>query len=164
MIIRTAQETDLPAILEIYNHAILHSVASYDLEPEDIETRTTWFDDHVQRDLPILVAQEPSGKVVGWASLSRYHPKPGYRFTVEDSIYLAEGWRGQGIGRQLLAQLIELGRKRGLHAIIALIDASGEASIRLHESFGFETMGTMHEVGNKFDRWLNVVYMELILS
>ena len=105
----------------------------------------------------------PDGQVSGWSSLSKYHDRMGYRFTSENSIYVAESARRQGMGKALLAPLIEAARARGLRAIIAAIDASNEASIKLHRGFGFETVGHFKSVGYKFGRWLDVVYMELIL-
>jgi L-amino acid N-acyltransferase len=162
--IRPALRRDCPEILEIYNEAVLNTTASYDYEPRTLEHRVTWFDDHEERGLPIFVAVNQPGRVVGWSALNRYHDRKGYRFTVENSIYIAPDYRGQGIGAKLLAPLVESMRKLGLHAIIAVIDGENEASIRLHRRFGFEQVGRFREVGYKFNRWLDVVYMELIVT
>jgi phosphinothricin acetyltransferase len=164
MRIRPAAENDLPAILDIYNDAVLNTVATADYEPQTLEMRREWFDLRVQKGLPIFVAEDEAGRVVGWSALSPYHGRIGYRFTAETSIYVAADRRGQGIGRALLPPLIEAARQGGLHALIASIDGSNEASIRLHAAFGFEKVGYMKEVITKFGRWLDVVYMERLLS
>jgi L-amino acid N-acyltransferase len=100
---------------------------------------------------------------VGWSALNPFHARPGYRFTAENSVYVAADMRGRGIGRLLMPPLIDGARQRGLHAILGAIDVTNEASIRLHASFGFEKVAYLKQVGFKFGRWLDVVYMELIL-
>ena len=159
---RLAEPKDLPVISDIYNHAVLNTTASYDYEPRNMDHRVAWFEMHQKQDLPVFVAENLSG-VVGWSSLSKYHDRMGYRFTVEDSVYIAEAHRGKGIGKALLAPLIQGARERKLRAIIGAIDADNKASIRLHAGFGFEIVGHFKKVGYKFDRWLDVVYMELLL-
>ena len=161
--VRPANREDLPAILEIYNHAVLHTTASYDYEPRTLEHRVVWFEDHQRTGHPMFVAVDKAGTVVGWSALNRYHDRMGYRFTTENSVYVAEAARGQGVGGLLLAPLIEGAKQMGLHAIIAVIDAQNEASVRLHAKFGFEKVGLFRQVGYKFDRWLDVVYMERIV-
>ena len=163
MKIRSATRDDLPAILEIYNEAVLNTTASYDYEPRTLEHRIGWFDDHVKHNYPIFVAVNNEARVIGWSSLSRFHDRMGYRFTSENSIYVAADQRGQGVGKLLMPPLIESARQRGLHAIIGVIDAANEASIRLHASFGFQRVGLFKEVGFKFGRWLDVAYMQLLL-
>src|SRR5687767_6172102 len=121
-----------------------------------MEHRLAWYELHQKQDLPVLVAESEAG-VIGWGSLSKYHDRIGYRFTVEDSVYIAEPHRGQGIGKALLAPLLAAARDRKLRAIIGAIDADNQASIRLHASFGFEKVGHLKKVGYKFDRWLDVV-------
>ena len=160
--IRVAEPGDLPRISEIYDHAVLHTTASYDYEPRDMTHRIAWFELHKKQDLPVFVAENESG-VIGWSSLSKYRDRIGYRFTVEDSVYIEEAHRGKGVGKALLAPLIQAARERNLCAIIGAIDADNKASIRLHAGFGFETVGHFKKVGYKFDRWLDVVYMELLL-
>lgn len=161
-VIRRARRQDCTAILAIYNEAVLNTTASYDLEPRSLQHRLNWFDDHEASGYPVFVAEE-EGAVVGWSSLSRYHDRYGYRFTAENSIYVAAGHRGRGLGALLLEPLIDAARQRGLHTILAVIDASNEASIRLHARFGFAECGRLREVGHKFDRWLDVVLMQRIL-
>jgi L-amino acid N-acyltransferase YncA len=162
--VRPALRQDCAAILEIYNEAVLHTTASYDYEPRSLDHRLAWFDDHQHTGLPIFVALNEVGRIVGWSALNRYHDRKGYRFTSENSIYIAPDYRGRGIGKLLLAPLIESAAKLGLHAIIAVIDSENEASVRLHAGFGFETVGRFREVGFKFNRWLDVIYMELIVA
>jgi L-amino acid N-acyltransferase len=160
--VRRAVRGDVPAILDIYNDAVLNTTASYDYEPRSLESRLAWFDEHERDDFPVFVA-EIEGRVVGWSSLSRFRERRGYRFTAENSIYVMPEWQGQGIGKRLLAPLIDAARQGSWHAIIAAIDGANQASIRLHERFGFVKVGHFKEVGHKFDRWLDVVYMELLL-
>ena len=161
--VRPAQREDCPGILEIYNDAVLNTTATYDYEPRTIAQRQTWFDEHKKSGLPIFAALNETGRIVGWSALNRYHDRMGYRFTSENSIYISPDYRGQGIGKLLLAPLIESAKQLGLHVIIAAIDGTNEPSIRLHKRFGFETVGCFKRVGYKFDRWLDVVYMELLL-
>ena len=110
------------------------------------------------------MAEDDAGRIVGWSALNRYHDRMGYRFTSENSVYVAADQRGKGIGKLLLAPLIDAARERGIQAIIAAIDAENEASIRLHAKFGFGRVGHFKKVGFKFGRWLDVVYMELLLD
>jgi phosphinothricin acetyltransferase len=162
--IRPATLDDLDAILEIYNEAVLNTTASYDYEPWNKQQRREWFDDHAKNNYPVLVAERAGGKIVGWSSLGRFHSRMGYRFTAEDSVYIAPEHRGHGVGKQLLAPLIDAARERQFHSIIGLIDASNEASVRLHARFGFEKVAFLKQVGFKFGRWLDVVYMQLMLT
>lgn len=161
--VRKAYAGDLPAILDIYNDAVISTTASYDYEPRTLEHRTAWFEDHQKNDLAVFVAEDAVGRILGWSALNRFHDRMGYRFTLENSIYVATNSRGCGIGKLLLAPLIEAARQRSAHAILAAIDASNEASIRLHAGFGFERVALLKEVGFKFGRWLDVVYMERLL-
>jgi L-amino acid N-acyltransferase YncA len=162
MQVRPATREDLPAILEIYNEAVLNTTASYDYEPRTLEHRTAWYEEHVKAEYPIFVAAS-ADRVVGWAALNPFHARMGYRFTTENSVYVAADQRGKGIGRLLMPALIDGARQRGLHAIIAAIDAQNEASIRLHARFEFEKVAYLRQVGFKFNRWLDLVYMERIV-
>jgi L-amino acid N-acyltransferase len=161
--VRPAQREDCSGILEIYNDAVLTTTATYDYEPRTLAHRQAWFDDHRTIGFPIFVALDQTGRIVGWSALNRYHDRMGYRFTTENSIYIAADHRGQGIGKMLLSALIESAKRISVHAIIAAIDAANEPSIRLHRGFGFEQVGHFRRVGYKFDRWLDVVYLELLL-
>ena len=163
MTIRPAIRADCPGILVIYNDAVLTTTATYDYEPRTLEHRTAWFNDHVETNYPVFVATDDAGRVIGWSALNRYHDRIGYRFTSENSVYVAADWRGRGVGKALLAPLIPAAQARGLHAILACIDAANEASLRLHASFGFVQVGHFNQVGFKFNRWLDVAYLEKLL-
>lgn len=160
--IRTATVEDLPAVNDIYNHYVLHSTCTYQTEPSTPEERAEWFAQHGPAH-PVIVAED-AGEVIGWGSLSRVHTREAYRFTVEDSIYVRHDYRGRGAGSALLAELIERARALGHHAVVGLIDAEQEASIRLHRRFGFAEVGRLRQVGYKFGRWLDVIYLQLLLG
>ncbi|TDW97562.1 GNAT family N-acetyltransferase [Dinghuibacter silviterrae] len=163
MIIRPATETDLPTLLEIYNDIILHTTAVYSYEPHTLEMRKAWYKDKVDQHYPVFVAED-NGRPVGFSTFGPFRAWPAYQFTVENSIYVAADQRGKGLGRALLAPLIDAARKKGMHALIAGIDSTNDASLRLHKAFGFEEVARFREVGFKFERWLDLVFMELILS
>lgn len=159
--LRPAADADLPAVNDIYNHYVSRSTCTYQTEPETMAARSAWFAGHGPAH-PVIVA-EMAGQVVGWGSLSSFKSREAYRFTVEDSVYVRHDVLGRGIGSALLARLIELGRQHGHHSIIAIIDAEQTASIALHERFGFTRVSHLVEVGYKFDRWLDVVDLQLML-
>jgi L-amino acid N-acyltransferase len=161
--IRPATSADLPAILAIYNDAVLNTTASYDEAPGTLEARVAWYEEHIQQRLPVLVAADSTG-IVGWSALSPFRPRVGYRYTVEHSVYVVAQRRGQGIGRALVAPLIGSARELGMHAMIGVIDAENAASIRLHTALGFTQVAHFKEVGYKFGRWLDLVCMELVLG
>ena len=156
--IRPATEQDLPTLLEIYNDIILHTTAVYDYEPHTLEMRRAWYAAKVEGDYPVLVA-EADGRPVGFSSFGPFRAWAAYRFTVENSVYVAEDQRGKGIGKALLPPLLEAARAKGLHVMAAGIDATNEASLRLHRSFGFREVGTFREVGFKFGRWLDLTFL-----
>ncbi|HKW28984.1 MAG TPA: GNAT family N-acetyltransferase [Verrucomicrobiae bacterium] len=160
--IRPAAESDLVIINDIYNHYVLYSTCTYQEEPELLDGRQQWFRRHGDKH-PVIVA-EAGGQVVGWGSLSAYHPRSAYRRTVENSVYVHHQHHRRGIGSRLLQELIVHARRLGHHAIIAGIDANQPASVALHAKFHFEKVGYLKQVGFKFGRWLDVVYMELILD
>lgn len=162
-IIRPAVEDDLPAILAIYNDAVAKTTAIWNDQPADLANRRAWFFARVTQGFPILVAEEEA-LVVGYGSFGDFRPFEGYRFTVEHSVYVAEGVRRRGIASSLLAALEERARDMGKHVMVAGIAADNEASIRLHERFGFVETGRMGEVGFKFGRWLDLVLMQKQLS
>jgi len=161
--LRPAQDADLDAILAIHNDAILTSPAIWYDEPVARSDREAWFAEHEAAGHPVIVA-EVDGVVAGYASYGAWRPRPGYRYTVENSVYLDADHRGQGLGRILLVDLIARARAAGLHMMVANIEASNTASIRLHESLGFQRAGVVREVGRKFDRWLDLVILQLELG
>lgn len=160
--IRAAERRDLEAINRIYNHDILHGTATWDEEPWPIERREAWFGEH-DATTPVLVA-EMDDMVAGFAYLSLYRPKTGYRFTREDTIYLDEVYRGLGIGNALLGALLERAAALDLRCIVAVITKDNTASVALHRRYGFEDAGTVRQVGYKFGRWLDSVTMQLLLQ
>lgn len=161
IVVRQAGLADLEAINTIYNHYVLHSTCTYQTEPETSEGRRTWFDRHGPGH-PVIVA-EADGVVLGWGSLSAFHARSAYGHTVEDSVYVRHDLRRQGIGRILLEDLIERARDFGHHTIIGIIDAKQPPSIALHAKQGFVETGHLRQVGFKFEQWLDVTYMQLIL-
>jgi phosphinothricin acetyltransferase len=160
--IRPATESDLAAINDIYNHYVRHSTCTYQEEPETMADRRRWFGHHGAQH-PVIVATD-AGRVAGWGSLSAYHARSAYRRTVENSVYVHHEQHRRGIGSRLLEALIARARGAGHRAIIAGIDGEQTASIKLHAKFGFEHAGHLREVGFKFGRWLDVIYMELLLD
>jgi len=164
IVVQTREATieDLPSILEIYNDAILNTTAVYDYKPHTLEMRKQWFDAKQQQGFPVFVAEE-DGVVVGFSSIGPFRAWEAYKYSVENSIYVKEGCRGKGIGKLLLKPLIEAARQLNLHTIIAGIDATNEVSIKLHAQFGFEEVAYFKQVGYKFDRWLDLKFMQLIV-
>ena len=161
--IRPAREADMPEILEIYNHVILNTTAVYAYEPHTLEMRKAWYDGKIKDGYPIFVAED-DGRVVGLSTFGPFRAWPAYKYTVENSVYVAADQRGKGIARLLLSPLIDAARVQGYHAIIASIDSTNEASLRLHRSFGFEEVAHFREVGYKFGRWLDLKFLELLLE
>jgi phosphinothricin acetyltransferase len=160
--IRAAAKSDLKVINDIYNHYVRRSTCTYQEKPEPLQSRRKWFTHHGPKH-PITVAVQES-RVVGWGSLSPYHARSAYRRTVENSVYVHHQHHGRGIGSLLLKDLIVRARKAGHRVIIAAIDADQPASIALHAKFDFKNVGHFKQVGFKFGRWLDVVYMELLLT
>jgi L-amino acid N-acyltransferase len=160
--LRPATEADLVAINDIYNHYVLHSTCTYQEAPEPLEGRQQWFRHHGDQH-PVLVAVA-DGKVVGWGSLSAYHVRSAYRRTVENSVYVHPEQHRRGIGSALLRDLVRCARQRGYHAIIAGIDGEQTASVAIHTKFGFKKVGHLSQIGFKFNRWLDVIYMVLLLD
>lgn len=161
--IREASDADLPAILAIYNAAVLQTTASFDEQPATLAARTAWYEERRQKGLPVLVV-ELEGTVVGWGSFGQFRDKPAYRYSVEHSLYVVAEQQGRGLGRLLLRELIERARKHGAHTMIGVIEAENRASIALHAAQGFVQAAYLHEVGYKFGRWLDLVLMELLLD
>lgn len=160
--IRRAATSDVDAITEIYNEAILTTTATFDLEPKTRADRMQWFKNHDERH-PILVADQDQS-VVGWACLNVWNPRAAYEATAETSFYVKEEYRGKGIGRQLKAAIIEEARRLGFHTLIAGAAEGSDASLHLNKSFGFEVVGTFKEVGRKFGKDLDVTYLQLFLD
>ncbi|MGW0251672.1 N-acetyltransferase family protein [Nocardia goodfellowii] len=162
-VIRAAREDDLPAILDIHNANIAASTAIWDTDLVGLDDRQAWFRDRTAAGMPILVA-EIDGELAGYASYGQWRPKSGYRYSVENSVYIADRFHRRGLATALLTELISRAAASGrVHAMIAAIESSNTASITLHERFGFVTVGELPEVGRKFGRWMDLTLMQLTL-
>ena len=159
--VRPATTADLPAIRDIYNHYVHTSTATFQWEPESEAERLDWFRDHGEKH-PVVVA-EADGDVVGWASLSAWNNRCGYATSVEASVYIRADHQRRGIGKTLLLDLIERARGLGHHVMIGGACTEHPGSIALQESVGFERVACFREVGYKFGRRLDVVYLQIVL-
>lgn len=159
--IRLATEQDLPAMVEIYNYYIQNSVVTFDMEPmvlSDWSAKFKWIND---LGLPFIVAQSPSGQIIGFAYVAPWRQKAAFKRTVEDSIYLRPAAIGKRVGTKLLTELLALAKAAGVKEVVAVIsDKGAESSIALHERFGFKHQGHLGKVGFKFGRWLGTVLMQ----
>jgi len=161
-ILRPVERRDGEAIRRIYNAEVLGSTATFDLRPRTPEEQDRWVAEHLGAYPAVVVELE--GQVAGFASVSPYRRRPAYATTVEDSVYVAAGFRGRGLGRLLLQDLLERSARHGFHVVLARIEASNRASVALHERCGFEQVGLEREVGRKFGRWLDVCVLERLLE
>ena len=178
--VRLAEPGDLEAIRSIYNHEVTGSTVTFDIVPRTAADQREWLSRH-QGAYPVVVAtgaEEPAvtpvpgdtpavhgpREVAAFGSLSPYRDRPAYSTTVEDSVYVHSAWRGQGVGRMVLDELLRLARAYGYHTVIARAVGDNTASIRLHQSCGFEVVGLERQVGRKFGHWLDVTVMQRMLS
>jgi L-amino acid N-acyltransferase YncA len=161
--IRPATTADAAAMAAIYNQAVVSSTATFDTDPETIEQREAWLGEHKAPQHPVLVG-ERDGRVVGWASLSRYSDRCAYIATVEASAYIDENETGRGLGTALSEAVMEAGRQGGVHAVISRICTENAASLAMVRKLGFEEVGVMREVGHKFGRLLDVMILERVLQ
>lgn len=156
IVIRTAEQADLPALLDIYNDEVLHGVATLDLNAKTLAERQVWFDAHNRDNHPLLTALV-NGEVAGYASLSDYREKEAYRSTVELSIYVARQHRRKGVAGKLMETILDMARSDArTHLVVSVITSGNEASEALHKRFGFTFCGTMPEVGMKFGEYLGI--------
>ncbi len=163
--IRDALETDIPDMLEIYNHYVANSTVTFDEDALTLKELRSKFRHMAKLHYPWLVAESPSGQILGYAYVSQWKPKAAYRFTVEDSIYLGPASTGKGLGKVLMQALLDAAKEAGIKEIIAVIaDRGAEASIAMHKKFGFKEIGHMGKVGFKFDRWLGTVLLQKSLK
>lgn len=163
IIVRLATENDLPQILDIYNDIIQNTTAVYYYEPHTLKMRKQWFDERKQQGFPVFVAEE-NGIILGMSSIGPFRVPTAYRFSVENTVHVASHARGRGVGKLLMPPLIEAARQLKMHTIIAGIDAGNEVSLRLHRRFGFVEVAHFKEVGFKFDRWLDLKFLQLLLT
>ncbi|GGB81380.1 N-acetyltransferase [Flavobacterium suaedae] len=161
--IQTATVAHLNSILGIMNQAILYTTAIYDYEPKNIKEVELWFKTKQDGNFPVIVALQ-NDEVVGYATYHQLKDKAGYKFCVEHSVYVAEEQKGKGIGKLLLSELIDIAKEQSMHSMIGLIDAENKNSIAFHEKFGFTKAGLLKQAGYKFNRWLDVQIMQLILD
>ncbi|MBV9565717.1 MAG: N-acetyltransferase [Bradyrhizobium sp.] len=163
MDIREAVAADACGILRIYNDAVAHTTAIWNEQLSSLEQRLAWLAERQQSGYPVLVAAE-GPDVLGYASFGPFRPWDGYRHTIEHSVYVDDGARRRGVGHALMAELIRRARIMKKHVMIAGIEATNEPSLRLHARLGFEKTGHLRAVGRKFDRWLDLVFMQLMLA
>ena len=163
MDIRDARESDLTGLLEIYNEVIATSTAVYADRPVTLEDRITWWRTRTAQGYPVLVAVREQA-VLGFATFGDFRAWPGYRFTVEHTVHVSAECRGRGVGRSLMQTLIPRAAALGKHVMIGGIDAANDASIRFHEQLGFERAALLRQVGFKFERWLDLLFMQRFLA
>jgi L-amino acid N-acyltransferase len=161
--IRPAENDDLEAMLAIYNDAIINTTAVYDYQPRTSDAQRQWFDTKQAQRLPVFVAVE-SVTIVGFGSFGPFRPWPAYQYTIENSLYVDSMFRRKGAGTALLASLVTAAKSAGYHTMVAGIDATNEASLALHRKAGFEPVAHFREVGRKFERWLDLVFMQRMLG
>lgn len=159
MLLRPAQRSDLPGILAIYNEVVATSTAIYAYDPSTLEERGAWFESRQRQGYPVLVAVD-GAEVLGFASFGDWRTMPGYVTTVEHSVHVRVDRRRSGVGRALVSALLPLARGLNKHAMLGGIDAENEPSLRLHEGLGFERVAHFKQVARKFDRWLDLVFVQ----
>jgi L-amino acid N-acyltransferase len=163
MLVRDAVDHDIPGIRDIYNDVIATSTAIYTEKPVSLDDRLAWFKARQQQNHPVLVATDDTG-VIGFAALGDFRAWPCYGLTVEHSVHVRADRRGRGVGRALMEALIPRAASLGKHILIAGIDADNAGSLKLHEGLGFERVAHFREVGRKFNRWLDLVFMQRFLD
>jgi L-amino acid N-acyltransferase len=159
---RLARSSDGEAIRSIYNAEVVGSTATFDLVARTTVEQAAWLEEH-RGPYPAVVAVDDEDQVLGFGSLSVFRDRPAYSTTVENSVYVGDGHRGVGVGRVIMDELIKLATQHGFHAVIARIGGANQASIALHEACGFRMVGVEREVGRKFNRWLDVSVLQLLL-
>lgn len=152
------------AILDIFNHAIVHSTALYDYQPRAPESMVDWFQSKRAGHFPVIGAEDDAGTLLGFASYGAFRAWPAYKYSVEHSVYVHKGRRGQGIGAALMQRLIAAARAQDKHVMVGGIDLANTASIALHERLGFTQAGTIRQAGFKFGRWLDLGFWQLLLD
>lgn len=163
-IVRHAEIEDLPEMLKIYNDVIATSTAVYSFEPVTLQNRRDWFDTRRSQNYPILVATDEAG-IIGFSSFGEFRGTwPAYAYSVEHSVYVRADKRGLGLGNMLVQALFPIAREQRKHVMIGAIDAENSASLRFHERLGFNRAGCLSEVGFKFGRWLDLVFMEKFID
>lgn len=161
--IRDAKKEDLPTILKIVNYEIEHTTAIYDYDKRNLEYQTAWLEKKIKEKMPVIIAEE-NGQVIGFGTFGIFRPWDGYQFSVEHSIYLDKNSRGLGSGKKIMKELILLAKELGFHTMIAGIDANNAKSIKFHHDFGFKEVGRFNQIGYKFEKWLDLIFMQRFLK
>jgi phosphinothricin acetyltransferase len=157
-------ERHAEAILAIFNEAIVNTTALYDYKPRTKEMMAAWFDGKAKGNFPVIGIENDSGELMGFGTYDVFRARPAYKYSVEHSVYVDTRYRGQGVGKRLLQEVIASAQAQDFHVIVGGIDAANDVSIRLHEALGFTCCGTVRQAGFKFGRWLDLVFYQLILS
>ena len=163
-IISCTPQRHAEAILAIFNDAIVNSTALYDYKPRTLEMMAAWFEGKAKGKFPVIGIENDAGELMGFGSYGTFRAWPAYKYTVEHSVYVDGRFRGQGIGKRLLQEVITAAQTQDYHVLVGVIDSGNAASIRLHETFGFSHSGTIRQVGFKFGRWLDAAFYQLILA
>ncbi len=161
--LKNATENDLQSILDIVNHAILNTTSNYNYEIQSLAQQKEWFLQKQQKSFPVIVAL-CDDQIVGFGSYGTFREKIGYQSTVEHSVYVKDNFIGKGIGKVLMQHLINTAKIQNLHVMIGCIDAENSGSIAFHQKFGFKISGTLPQVAFKFNRWLDLVIVQLLLK
>jgi L-amino acid N-acyltransferase len=161
--IRPANANDLPTITEIYKDVILNTTSVYAYEPYTLQNRQAWFDDRTKSGFPVFVA-EYNNQVIGFSTYGVFRVSPAYLYSVENTIHVHPDFRGQGVGQLLMPPIIEGAKKQNMHMMVAGVDADNTGSIKFHEKFGFVKVAHFKGAGYKFNRWLDLVFLQLMLD
>jgi phosphinothricin acetyltransferase len=161
--LRLAELSDAEEIRTIYNHEVVHTAATFDLVPRSLPDQVAWLTARSGAFSAVVAVDDATDEVVGFGALSPYKERAAYRTSVEDSVYVRRDRNGEGIGSLLLRELLSVAATSGFHAVFARINATGEASIALHQKWGFELVGVEKEVGRKFNRWHDVALLQRLL-
>ncbi|MEY4156540.1 MAG: hypothetical protein RJB64_1261 [Pseudomonadota bacterium] len=162
--VHCTHERHAPAILAIFNEAIVNSTALYDYQPRPLESMKAWFDTKQQGNFPVIGLEDSQGQLLAFGSYGTFRAWPAYKYTAEHSVYVHRDHRGRGLGLEVMRALIESARQRDLHALVGGIDATNTASIALHQRLGFQHVGTLPQVGFKLGRWLDLALYQLLLE
>ena len=163
-LVRCSHERHADAILAIFNEAIVHSTALYDYSPRSPRSMVAWFETKDKGGFPVIGIEDAAGALLAFGSYGTFRAWPAYKYSVEHSVYVHRDHRGRGLGRAVMAALIDAARLNGMHALIGGIDATNTGSIALHERLGFRHVGTLPQVGFKFGRWLDLAFYQLLLE
>lgn len=156
-------DQNAPAILAIFNDAIANSTALYEYQPRTMDTMRAWFDAKAKGNFPVLGLEDENGTLMGFASYGAFRAFAAYKYTVEHSVYVDQRYRGRGVGRHLLGEIVDAAKAQHYHMMIGGIDAENAASIALHKSLGFTHCASIKQAGFKFGRWLDLEFYQLLL-